>query len=455
LSAIPEGPLLSFGRPGQAPLVEWEEHYRLRDEKISAALGTRLIPEIADLIDVAVAVFVTDRLTRRRPRRRRDDGTYWHRRLRAEIAVRNPERWKEPELYGALQELLAWMTDDDWEISFVGGGPRLSRNSETQGTLFDEPLRAPASAGLLSGGLDSLLGAAADLEGEGELLLVSTTTHPKLGGLQRVLSEKLAEVRPRQVRWLGVPINLTAAGKKLVSGPQEGSARTRAFVFLALGAAAALSGGCHELRVYENGPGALNLALTPGQQGAMNTRAMRPETLKMMGRLIEMATGSKFSIANPNMWKTKAQMCAEAGPELDDAIGMSRSCDTALTGRRPSDAPCGCCTSCVLRRQALLAAGRKDLDRLDVELIGGDSFQAQASGIVENALRLMLGQVHQISLCLQGEDPWGRLVRDWPDLVGARQALGVGPDAMAELLGRYCEEWRGLKSPVVGRLLAA
>jgi hypothetical protein len=447
--------LLSFGRPGQAPLVEWEDHYRLGDEKITKALGTRLSPEIADLIDVAVAVFVTDRLTRRRPHRRRDDGTYWHRRLKAEIAVRDPERWQEPSLQDALHELLRWMTDDEWEISFVGGGPRLPRGSEMQDTLFDEPLRSPAAAGLLSGGLDSLLGAAADLEGEGELLLVSTTTHPKLGGLQKALSEKLAEVRSRQVRWLGVPISLTAAGKGLSSGPEEGSARTRAFVFLSLGAAAALSGGCHELRVYENGPGALNLALTPGQQGAMNTRAMRPETLKMMGRLIEAATDSSFTITNPNMWKTKAEMCAEAGPELDDAIARSRSCDTALTGRRPSDAPCGRCTSCVLRHQALLAAEKKDLDQLDIELIGGDSLKATAAGNIENALRLMLGQVHQLSFCLRETDPWASLVREWPDLAGARNALGVAPEALVKLLGRYCEEWRDLESPVVGRLLAA
>jgi len=222
-----------------------------------------------------------------------------------------------------------------------------------------------------------------------------------------------------------------------------------------MGAAAALSAGCHELRVYENGPGALNLAISPGQQGAMNTRAMRPETLKMMGRLIEAATGSRFTIANPNMWKTKAQMCAEAGPELDDAIAKSRSCDTALTGRRPSDAPCGCCTSCVLRHQALLAARRKDLDRLDIELIGGDSLKATATSNIENALRLMLGQVHQMSLCLREDDPWAGLVREWPDLSSARQALGVAPDALVELLGLYCEEWRDLESPVISRLLAA
>ena len=452
--SVIEGPLRSFGREGQGPLVEWEEHFRLRDETISRAFGSCLSPEVADLIDVAVAVFVTDRLTRRRPYRHRDDGLHWERRLKAEVAVRSVGRWRDPERNAGLHELLRWLTDDEWEITFVEGGPRLPRDSEVQGTLFEDPLRSPAGAGLLSGGLDSLLGAAADLEGEGELLLVSTTTHHKLGALQRSLASELSEIGPRSVRWLGVPVNLTARGKALGSSLEE-SARSRAFVFLALGAAAALSGGCDELRVYENGPGALNLALGSGQRGAMNTRAMRPETLERMSRLVEGAAGTPFSIVNPNMRKTKAEMCAEAGPNLDQAISRSRSCDTALTGRRRSDAPCGRCTSCVLRRQALLAAGRSDLDALDVDLMGGDSLRARGSGIVENALRLMLGQVHQMSVCLGEGDPWAALVDAWPDLVSARTSMGVGPQEMVGLLGRYCEEWCRLDSPVVRRLLAA
>jgi Queuosine biosynthesis protein QueC len=455
LIPIVEGPLRSFGRKGQGPLVEWEEHYRLRDETISSAFGSCLAPEVADLIDVAVAVFVTDRLTRRLPYRHRDDGLCWERKLRAEVAVRSVERWQEPELNGRLHELLRWLTDDEWEISFVEGGPRMPRDSEMQPSLFEEPLRSPASAGLLSGGLDSLLGAAADLAGEGELLLVSTATHPKLGALQRSLAGELSRVGPRAVRWLGVPVNLTARGKALGGKREEESARSRAFVFLAMGAAAALSGGCDELRVYENGPGALNLALSPGQRGAMNTRAMRPETLERMSGLVEGVVGQPFSIVNPNIGKTKAEMCAEASPELDRAIALSRSCDTALTGRRRSDAPCGCCTSCVLRRQALLAAGRSTLDAFDVDLIGGDSLRAHGPGNVENALRLMLGQVHRMLVCLGESDPWAALVGSWPDLVGARNSMGVESRKLVELLTRYCNEWQRLDSPVVRRLLVA
>ena len=454
MSAI-DYPPFQFGR-GSAAYVEWETHYRLRDETMSTALGTCLAPEVADLIDLAVAVYLTDRLHRRRPPRAIDDGTHWSRYLRAEVAVRCYERWNRPEVHRLLHDLLRWLTDDEWEITFVAGGPLHPRHSETQPTLFDEPLAAPAAVGLLSGGLDSLLGAAADLEtSEGELLLVSTATHPKLGTRQHQLAAALGGLGRRQVRWLGVPMNLTAAGKALVSGPEEPSQRTRAFVFLAIGAAAALSADCDELRAYENGPGALNLALTPSQRGAMNTRAMRPETLTLMARLVSAVTGQRFTISNPNRWKTKAEMCRDAPADLDAAIVACRSCDTALIARRPKDAPCGRCTSCVLRRQALRVAGRTDLDQLDVALMPGDSLRAQVPGQVDPALRLMVGQVAQLSTCLASEDPWTALVHRWPDLASARQASEVESGPFVDLLGRYCAEWRGVRSPVVDRLLAA
>lgn len=445
----------SFGRPGQGPLVEWQTHYRLQDGVITDALGSRLTSEIADLIDVAVAVFVTDRLQRRRPPGATDDGTYWERRLPLEVAVRRPDTWNEPSVYRLLHELLHWLTDDEWQITFIGGGPRLPRHSETQGALFERPLAEPASAGLLSGGLDSLLGAAADLQGAGELLLVSTSTHNKLGNRQHKIATTLAAIGPRRVRWLGVPVNLTAEGRTLGEGSEEPSQRSRAFVFLALGAAAAICGNCDELRVYENGPGALNLALTAGQRGAMNTRAMRPETLSMMSRLVSAVTGVTFAMVNPNAWSTKAEMCARASRELDHAIAGCRSCDTALIGRRPKDAPCGRCTSCVLRRQALLAAGRHDLDRLDVQMMRGDSFRAHIPGQTERSLRLMIGQVHQLSSCLAADDPWASLIRRWPDLAGARMAQGVPPAMFLDLFQRYCGEWHRLGLPAIDRLLAA
>ncbi len=449
---IEYGPLC-FGRPDcDKPLVEWQEHYRLDDARISRSLGAALAPEVADLIDIAVAVYVTDRLRRRRPAHKRDDGCHWQRRLPVEVAVRSPQ-WREPEVSRRLHELLAWLTDDAWAVTIIDDGPRRSRPAVAQATLFEEPLAKPAQVGLLSGGLDSLLGAAADCVSGGELLLVSTATLPKLAHLQRQMASKLSLSSSRRLRHLAVPMNLTAAGKSLVEGAEEPSQRTRAFVFLALGVAAAITGHANELRVYENGPGALNLALSPSQRGSMNTRAMRPETLRMMSTLVSQLIGQPFAITNPNMWRTKAEMVAAAPHALDAAIASSKSCDTALTGRRHGDAPCGACTSCILRRQALIAGGRADLDALDVDDMRGDSLRAPIPGHVTTAVRLMLGQVHALRKCLRADDPWAAFVTRWPDLSSARVALDAPPSRLVDLLARYCREWERVPSPVVQRLL--
>jgi 7-cyano-7-deazaguanine synthase in queuosine biosynthesis len=443
----------SFGRHGQGPLVEWQQHYRLDDGKLSHGLGTALPPLVADLIDIAVAVYVTDRLHPRRPPYGKHDGSHWERHLSAEIALRCHDVWRQPDTLATLHDLLTWLTDDSWSIAISANGPELARHSEMQRTLFDEPLAQPAQVSLMSGGLDSLLGAVADSEGPGELLLVSTATHSKLGHLQGEIARGLMRRERRTVRHLAVPINLTQSGKDLVPGREESSQRTRAFVFMALGAAAALTAGCRELRVYENGPGALNLHQTAGQRGAMTTRAMRPETLQLMSRLISSATAQPFEIVNPNFWLTKAEMCRRAPSDIDGLIAVSRSCDTALIGRRSRDAPCGTCTSCVLRRQALLAGRRPGLDAQDVELMNGDSLRANQPGITDDALRLMLTQVHSLSRCLESADPWAALVTKWPDLVSARRALNVSPEPLVDLLQRYRDEWASLPYGVVDRML--
>lgn len=445
---------LPFGRRQGDAVVEWQTHYRLGDEKISRSLGASVPAVLADLIDIAVAVYVTDRLSpRSRQSDRSYDGTEWARRLQVEVAVRCPETWRSTPVTELLHRLLHWLTDDDWSLILVEGGPELIRPSDSQLTLFEEPLVPPAQAALLSGGLDSLLGAAADLNREGELLLVSTSTSGKLGRWQADIARELGRIGPRPVRFLGVPVNLTQAGKQL-TGKTESTQRTRSFVFLVLGAVAAATGGADELRVYENGIGALNLAQSPGQRGAMTTRAMRPETLAFVAQLMSELTGKPFRVVNPNRWSTKAEMVRAASRDIDRLFAVARSCDTAHSGRRKNDAPCGKCTSCVLRHQALLAGGRPDINAGDMSLIGGDSFRANAPGVLDEALSLMLRQVYAFRECLSAPDQWRALVERWPDLISARRALTASPGQLVDLVDRYVAEWEHVDAPAVRRVLA-
>jgi 7-cyano-7-deazaguanine synthase in queuosine biosynthesis len=454
VNEIPSYEALEFGVANGQQLVRWQEHFRLDDQRIAHGLGTRLGARQSDLLDLAVAIYVTDRLRRRRPLHARDDGRWWSRRLPVRLAVRDPAFWNGAELAGLLHRLLAWLTDDDWQIEFEAH-PSSRRWAETQEPLFPETVRAPAQAGLFSGGLDSLLGAHRDaMCEEGELLLVAADTHNRLSHLQQQLARALNELTPRPLRLLTVPVGLTSAARRLSDGAEEESQRSRGFLFLAFGIVVANAAGLDQLRVYENGVGALNLPLTSAQRGSMNTRAMRPETLAMMSRLACELLERPFEIVNPSFWMTKAQMCAAAPRELHELIAKSVSCDTGLTHRADTTHLCGQCTSCLLRRQALLAAGLSDVDALDVLQMRGDVLACRQTEHAAPWLVCMLAQAMTTERAID-QGRWAGHVDAYPELASARRELGCEPERLLELLERYVSDWRALPSPVVGRFLAA
>jgi 7-cyano-7-deazaguanine synthase in queuosine biosynthesis len=449
-----ESERLAFGIESDENLVHWQAHYRLDDEPIAAGLARQVEPVFADLLDLAVAVYVTDRLTPRRPKYKTKDGTHWRRNLRLRIAVREHRFWTDSANSELVHQLLGWLTDDSWDIEFVPG-PALRRHSETQGRLFVDPPQSPTQVVLFSGGLDSLLGAAGDaVSSDGELILVSAGTHPRMKGKQAELAAGLRELTPRRLRQVIVPVGLTEAGKSRVADRRgEESQRTRGFVFLSFGTAVANAAGCDELRVHENGPGALNLPLTPGQQGSMNTRAARPETLQMMSTLISRLAGRPFTIRNPAFWSTKAEMCRAASDTLAALISSSVSCDTGLTRRTATEPLCGVCTSCLLRRQALLAAGLTEIDDGDLQKMPGDGLAAARANARPEILAMMQ-QAREIESALANNDPWFALLARFPELGKARRALGAEPQHFVDLLGRYVEDWRKVGYPLSSEFLS-
>lgn len=444
---------LDFSCPDADRLVSWQKHYRLDDQAIAAGLGTRLGPRASDLLDISMAVYVADRLCPRRPKGARDDGRHWSRRLPVRVAVRDVSFWTSNGVLELLHELLVWLTDDEWTVEPVAR-VGLGRFAETQGALFASPLQQPAQAGLLSGGLDSLLGAERDLhESRGELLLVAAATHNKLGHLQREIARRLAAHGPRSVRLLVVPVGLKAAARQLFDYADEPTQRTRGLIFLAFGAVAADAAGLDELRVYENGVGALNLPQTPAGRGAMNTRAVRPETLVMVAQLMSLLRDRPFRIVNPSFWRTKAEMCRDAPADLQPLMAMSVSCDTGLTHRASTVPLCGTCTSCLLRHQALLAGGHEAVAAMDLRRMRSNALGATRPSRAAPGLVSMLAQAMTLEVALQATDPWGAIVDRFPDLPSARDVLNCDSGALLDLLQRYVQDWRAVNTSVVGYFL--
>lgn len=448
---------LRFGG-GSGPFIEWQTDFILDDQKASSGLGCTLPAHLEDLLDIAMAAYVCDRL------RPRDTGARgesdWSRDLALQIAVRSG-CWKRPEVSESLVELLGYLTDDQWRIEFLPP-PAIRRFSETQPPLFASDQPSPSARfALFSGGLDSGAGAARDLfENDDDLVLVSAGSSAPLRSLQGELARRLAAEADARVRSVVIPIGLRRHTFDVFgSGRGESTQRTRGFVFLVLGAVAAAACGSSELRVYENGPGALNLAQSAAQTGAMTTRAMRPETLLLMGGLMTAVLGRRFRIVNPSFTRTKAELLWAVDERFWPALTRSKSCDTALTHRASDKRICGICTSCLLRRQSLRACGREDIDNQEATTLRYDVRQSPADDPSLAALHLMLAQAARIEAACRTPTPWPHLVRAFPELLSAARALRSEHEQpqtlLTRLLARYASEWRALPSALSDRYLSA
>ncbi len=432
------------------PLPDREEGFWLDGKQMSHAFCEALQPEVADLLEVALAIYAADR---RSVRDYRGENTGF-RHIQVRIGVRDLALWSDGAVAQSLHELLSWLSGDDWSVEFARreSVPMLA---ESEQFLFPLHPKQPVGVSLFSGGLDSLAGLAARVQEEpkGSRVLVSGYTHNRLAHQQRTQVQRFKSALRKElvgggpeIRHVAVPFGI----RKIQSSREEKSQRTRALVFLALGAAAAVQARADTLCVYENGVGALNLPINETQLGVDNYRGVHPRSLMMAERLLAIVLDRPIRIKNPFLFQTKAEMCAALQPiGLLDLIRDTVSCDGFP--QRIHDRPqCGYCTSCILRRQALCASGLRRHDpagayRLDIAADHVAWNTGKSYG-----LYAMRGQVHKLAGCLASDDPWGSLATTFPELARtsaelkarARGYVGAGlEDRFVQLYQVYVREW--------------
>lgn len=431
--------------------------YRIDQARIASTFRAQLPDRVADLLEIAMAAHAIDRLT---PRSLRDPiGRGWCRELTPVIGVRDVDFWSSQSVTQQLTRLLDWLTNDYWTPMFVtreGVRPL----EEVQGTLFTLTPEREAAVACFSGGLDSFAGAAIDLDRseELELVLMGQSGTSRARKLQRELASALT-ARTGRVQPLLIKANLVSAKGQ----PQDRQQRTRGFMFLAMAAATALVADVGEVRMYENGVGAINLPYSHGQIGAHMSRSAHPKTLLEMQRLVALMDVGHLRLSLPHMFDTKAQMITAVPERFDDLIAATISCDTWSSDRQPASVDgtrahrCGRCASCVLRRQALHASGHRQLDLREPHRT--DAFDRAGSDEDHLALHLMLSQVAELAVATADDHPWARLIETYPQLIEARDALrelGDGDGIEERLVGLYrcyAEEWLAVDSPAVDRYL--
>ncbi|MFZ0589630.1 MAG: hypothetical protein WAM39_04055, partial [Bryobacteraceae bacterium] len=317
--------------------AELEMHYYLNDEAVSKLLGSGLNSLLADLVDVAAAIHIADRLAVRE----RAFPEEWKRQFKIQMPVRCLSEWRRNDVEESLCDLLAFITGDGWDVQFCVR-PARPRFSERQSSLFPVDPSEPVRVNLFSGGLDSFAGNTAALVENPNVhyVCVSATPNRRQEFHQKEQVRVLRTQPHRSLTHVRIPCWLESSSEV----PQEPTRRTRGFLFLTLGAVSALSAGSDRLFLYENGIGAINLPYERTPVGVPNSRSVHPLTLILMSRFVHALTGKQFSIENPCVFQTKAEMCLHPIVQaMAGSISTTFSCD-GFPVQRSRQPQCGLCT---------------------------------------------------------------------------------------------------------------
>jgi 7-cyano-7-deazaguanine synthase in queuosine biosynthesis len=325
----------------------------LHDEQLLEACGGTLDSRVRDLLDIATTFYFADICIPRNGLFARD--------LVFLMPVRNPVLWSEnADMFARMG---AFLTGNDVVFRFTA---RSGKHASPRRISLTDDERCVA---LFSGGLDSFVGAAQMLRERCAPILVSHSASASLIGMQRELLATLQaggnfdSVHVRTSTRKGLPImeSLRTAQTELY---QHG----RSLLFLSLATAVALSKGIANVRVYENGPVALNVAFS---EARFNTRTTHPVFFVMFRKLIKAIFDVDIRLENPFELLTKGEVVELLSEERHSAIRLTNSCwgyskVQLLAKRAHADGfggkHCGRCIPCVWRRAAVRHANLGKFD---------------------------------------------------------------------------------------------
>jgi 7-cyano-7-deazaguanine synthase in queuosine biosynthesis len=343
----------------------------LRIQDLSARLVSNIPDTLVDLLEVAAYVYAADSAIGRGGKTDAQLGARWRRSLSFFVPVRRPNLWQSAAVSSALRDLLGFMSDDTYTFEFspIDVRPKVQSYLEFSGEDIES--FSPDEVVLFSGGIDSFAGAVERLAADGKsCALVSHRSATKIASTQ---TDLVASLRARfgRSRILHIPV-LVNLDERL---GRESTHRTRSFLFAALGAATARLFGLDRLSFFENGVVSMNLPLLAQVVGARATRTTHPQVLAGFRNLLSELFECPFSVANPFVWRTKAEIVEGISAHgCGDLIRDTRSCTRVrdMTRQHPH---CGVCSQCIDRRFAVLAAGAADHDPAEayrVDLLTGE-----------------------------------------------------------------------------------
>jgi 7-cyano-7-deazaguanine synthase in queuosine biosynthesis len=301
-----------------------------------------------DLLRLALTVYTADQIISR------DVEGYqgWSRHIRLHMPVQDVTLWQGTR--ERLETTLSFLSGDKWELVFRQAIPA---SAIANILTFAPPITKVC---LLSGGLDSLIGAL-DLLDRGDT--VAFVSHHKAGSEHRaqeeIFNELVAQygtIRCIRLDFYVQPNQGNQQAKK------EGTSRARSFLFLSLGLVVAnFHSNGTQLIVPENGLISLNIPLTEARLGSHSTRTTHPYFLTELGEILQ-RLGISVPVVNPYQFKTKGEMMQECTNQAilttlqTSSLSCSHAENSRLVGQRPG-IHCGYCVPCIIRQSAEFSHG--------------------------------------------------------------------------------------------------
>ncbi len=407
--------------------------------------GLPIVPSIsADLIDLAIAIHATDRLIKRRT------GAPLSFRIR--LPVRNLEAFTRRDVSSSLAKALEWYTNDCWHFEFSKRDTP-GRNVEVQPRLPWMGLPSKKiEVALWSGGLDSLSGLCTRLLGNTETyhILIGTGSNTHVHTKQEQIAHEIKQKFPGRIQSIQIPYGWSRTPSQDKSSTQ----RARGLVFMLIGAACAYRFGCNSLFIYENGVGAINLPYSRAEVGLDHAKSVHPMSLLYVSELISDILNTSFQLTNPFWLWTKAQMVYSLVETNNTGlINLSFSCDRARR-LETGITQCGICSSCLLRRQSLIALNLND------STFYQNNYDLNKR---ESHFQVMQFQVNKIRMLLKQSDPWRSLsgeyyvlndVMDKISLQNGQEINGLRSQII-QMYSRYVDEWKLFEESIKKNIFGA
>lgn len=314
-----------------------------------------------DLFRFAAVVYSIDR---RLPRKKARDA--WSRHIELHLPVLEVGPWRGAQK--TVEKLLRFLTGDVWELRFYPGQSGRPPPSDRLRKTY-EPLDA-TSVCLLSGGLDSFIGAADALADDEQLYLVSHNegkyTKSAQSKLVRAFKGRFGGDRIRHIQESVTPPSEPSLQPIGLPTGSEESMRSRSLLFFSLGVLVTASlENAQRLLVPENGLITINPPLVPSRAGSHSTRTTHPFTVQLFERLLE-ALALEVDLVLQYQFMTKGEMLEEATDrnlvesQTLNTVSCGKANWTAMEAKRQGLGGvnhCGGCVPCIIRRAALNAAG--------------------------------------------------------------------------------------------------